>query len=170
MKDRPNMLILAECCANHYIAKRMLDMLNEVFSFKAKLRHNFRQGRDRILSNIERIIKESENYRIFAVIDFEKGEVARKYINAYFILHKIDDRILLGVSKKYSNKVTAIIFDPNIEEAFLCPILREICSDRSKFDLVKSSKCEDYLSKVIDRNSLFQEKLQKIVNELITRI
>ena len=167
MQNKSRVLILGECCANHYIANRVSEIFNKNHRIRAESMHDYKQGRDRILSSIDRMIKKYKESAIIAIIDFEKGEVARKYIDNYFDKYEIDSRILLGISKRYGKKVVAVIFDPNIEEALICLVSKEVCSDKSKLNKVKSNKCEDILNKMMDKSPLLHRKVEKIVNTLI---
>ena len=101
---------MPECYANRCLADELARMLRR------------RIGRDRIVS---RVLKSPLTGRLLiAVIDYERG-VSRVYIDRHFELEEVADRILIGVARKKPN-VMAIVFDPDIENAFLCRVSRQL--------------------------------------------
>jgi len=85
------------------------------------VKHNYKFGRDRIIKDlIEKYVQTERSEVIVAVIDYERG-VARKYVEKYFNLQKLEkcECILIGISHSRKNRVLAIVFDPDIEEALV---------------------------------------------------
>ena len=163
------MEFLAECYANTYVAKKLSQMLNKKLKQPSKVRHSYKQGRDRIIKEIISISKRKDRLTI-AVIDYEKG-ISRKFIDVNFELSKIDERILIGISKHGKNAI-AIVFDPDIEEAFICRISRELCEDIFQFQKLKSRKAYSAIREFIgkpDTKRILNTIVEKLV-EIIQRI
>ena len=119
-------------------------------------------GRDRILKELFKTTKKEDVLQVI-LIDYERG-VARKYVEAGFELRNIHNKILLGTAKKFNN-IVAVVFDPDIEEAFLCRIDKTLCHDENKMRLVKSRRACHLLEKILE-----QEPADEILNKLAREI
>ncbi len=65
------MEFLAECYANKYIAERLPRTLSKRLKQTSKVRHSYKQGRDRIIKEIISSSK-GKNHLIIAVIELRK--------------------------------------------------------------------------------------------------
>ena len=159
------MEILAECYANACIARELLRIIREELGTPGKVRHSYKQGRDSIVSEIEKLAQRKRDQVVIAVIDYETG-IARKYIEKRFTLHELgtDKQLLLGVSHQKGN-VISIVFDPNIEEALLCRTQKKLCLDPDQRRQLKSSKACSKL-----RHFLRDSNTRSILHQLARKI
>jgi len=104
--------------------------------------------RDRILN----VLKQLRQSSILAIIDYEEGQ-ARKYIDENFQLERVVEGIYVGVFRRSQN-VFALVFDPRIEEAFICRFLRGRCSDVDWKGKVKSGDACDALAELLNREDV----------------
>ncbi len=153
--------VLAECYANKCIAIELLQAISKSIRCSAKIRHSYKQGRDRIVQEVVKPLRECVR---IAVIDYEKG-ASRIFIDKNFSLEKVWSGVFIGVSKRSTNSI-AIVFDPNIEEALLCRIDEEICRDIYLYQKVKSRDACSVMSRILD-SSEFNEFLNKVASRVI---
>ena len=160
------LIMIAECYANNCVGKALKRILVKRASQHIRIFHNRKMGRDRILKDLLRIA-EQKNDIIIAIIDYEKG-IARIYVEKQFKMSQISESILLGISKQKSNLI-AVIFDPNIEEAFLCNIDKAICKNPFYYEKVKSENACNILTKYLEKQYA-QEVIRKLANALISTL
>ncbi len=148
-------IFLSECYANYGFTRKLIEELRR---HKDEIRvnkniHKRVLGRERILKEIERIYSmiRSRTAKIIAVIDFEEG-YSRKFIGENFVLQKVSSfNIYIGVYKRLNN-VYAIIFDPHIEEAFICKFDKNACRDPSESERYKSEEAIDLVMKLFRKS------------------
>ncbi len=160
-------VFIAECYANYGFTKKLIEELGRKYRDKiekCKNSHKMVYGRERILKEIGKIINNirERDAKFVAIIDFERG-ASRTYIEENFDLIRISElSIYIGVCKKWNN-LYAVIFDPCIEEAFICRFKKEDCRNplilrrykrREAVNIIKqvfrSVEARKYLDKVID--------------------
>jgi len=137
-----NLIVLAECYANKCLAVSLIAIMRgRIPSVEAKIKHNEKMGRDRILKVLDRVRGRLGGAEVLlAVIDYERG-IARKYVEANFkILATYYDNIVhIAVFKE--PKVISIILDPDIGE-FLCKTTKRYCSDSERRELKRGGQDE----------------------------
>lgn len=120
------MIIVAECYANTCFAEALRGVLREKGFLEVRIVHKHVMGRDRVLRESLAIADKTNDF-VLAVIDREEG-IASSYIDKNFKIQETYEGILLGVSNRASN-LLAVIFDPDIERAFLCKIASVLCEE-----------------------------------------
>lgn len=142
--------LLAECYANKCVASELRRLIMELLgSSISNPIHNPKMGRDRVVKKI----LTSDTPMALAVIDYEKG-MSRVYIDQQFnIIDRIEDTILLGISRRNPRRIS-VIFDPNIEEAFLCKKIKTLCSNREYYETIKSEKACSIINKYLDNKQI----------------
>ena len=161
-----DLIFIAECYANYGFTEKLLTELNKRYRIKSKNIHKLIYSRDRILKEIDKIIKSRkfENTKIIAVIDFERG-ISRKFIEENFNLIQISGlSIYIGVGKKWNN-VYAVIFDPRIEEAFICRFKEDICRNPFILRRIKSREAREYVMQIF-KNRKAEDYLDIIIDSL----
>ena len=157
--------LIAECYANKCFADRLKDLLlrlGERETHRVNVFHKHYLGRDRILNEVFKLSRIEKSLQI-VIIDYERG-IARKYVEASFELRMVHEKILVGAARNFKNTV-AVVFDPNIEEAFLCRIDKTLCYDENKVRLVKSRRACNLLEKVLEQGPA-DEILNKLAREI----
>lgn len=154
-------ILLAECYANKCVALELRRLVMELSgSSISNPVHNPKMGRDRVVKKI----LAGDLPMALAVIDYEKG-MSRVYIDQQFnIIDRIEDTILLGISRVNPTKV-AVIFDPNIEEAFLCKKIKTLCNNRKNYETIKSEKACNIINKYLDHKQI-QTTLKALAHRL----
>lgn len=163
--ERYEIIFVGECCANNFIASQ----LSEMIPISTKLDHTFRRSRERILKYTDDLAHKYRNITVVNIIDYERAEIPRRYLEGFFNIQEsgIMNTIKLGVSKRHGRRVLAIIFDPRVEEGYLCILNREMCSQRG-LNLIKSSNCETYLSRKLNGNEEHNRILERLVGEILS--
>lgn len=156
--------LMAECYANESIAKEIKEILNNVGICVDKIYHSPTFGRDKVIAKAKRISKEKRPLMI--VIDFERGR-SRKYIEELFEFEQISDGIIAGFSKRF--KIIAVVFDPNVEEAFLCKILKEGCDRHNILKKLKSKEANRIVKEILLHNAA-KDTLKNIVDKICVLI
>jgi len=136
--------VVPECYANACFAQRLVDILRAAHGVNTRVIHRRVSGRDRILNELERLQQD----KVLVIIDYEVGP-ARKYIDENFNLEKVVEGIYVGVFR-HSQNVVAVVFDPRIEEAFICRFLRGRCSDVYWKEKVKSGEACSVLAELFN--------------------
>lgn len=155
--------LLSECYANNCLASKLSEILRKRTDYAIRVLHNYKYGRDRI---IKEILKRSPTRQlIIAIIDYERG-ISRVYIDIHFKLKEVEKHIFIGVSKHKPNTM-AIVFDPDIESAFLCRISKELCINSLKLKRVKSSNACKIVERLIEKNSEGKRILYKLIDEIL---
>ncbi|WP_193322813.1 hypothetical protein [Pyrobaculum calidifontis] len=131
---RMELTVVPECYANACFAQKLVDILRAAHGVNPRVIHRRVSGRDRILN----ILKQLPQDNVLVIIDYEVGP-ARKYIDENFDLERVVEGIYVGVFRR-SQSVVAVVFDPRIEEAFICRYLRERCNDVNWVRRVKSGE------------------------------
>jgi len=92
--------------------------------------------------------------------------IAREFVSSYFKLQKLSEggEILLGVSRWRANAL-AIVFDPNIERAFICKVERELCADPRRYRRLKSNRACSMLRGVLESKKA-KDILRRIARKL----
>lgn len=157
-------MIIGECYANSYVAKELAENFIKILNKTCKPKHRPDYGRDKIIKKIDELLQ-MNNTVVICVIDYEEG-VSRKFIEKYFNLLEIDDSVFIGTRHKGKSKAIALIFDPNIEKAFICKIEKAICSDLNKMRKLKSPKALELLNNILN-NDECKNKIQKWSQKLI---
>jgi len=145
---RMELTVVPECYANACFAQRLVDILRAAHGVNPRVIHRRVSGRDRILN----VLKQLRQSSILAIIDYEEGQ-ARKYIDENFQLKRVVEGIYVGVFRR-SQSVVAVVFDPRIEEAFICRFLRGRCSDVNWKGRVKSGEACNVLAELLNREDV----------------
>ncbi len=158
--------ILCECYANKAIASIALGDL-------MCIRHKRYMGRDTIIEEIKILAEKARLGSIYmAVIDKEYGgsvfidEVCRRGERIDIVQSKI--YICNSIYKNI--EVVFIIFDPNVEEAFLCDLDKRICNDYRYKEIVKSEKGEKYIQRLLNRSIKNRKQVKEIISKITSSI
>jgi len=160
---RMELTVVPECYANACFAQRLVDILRAAHGINPRVSHRRVSGRDRILNMLKRLQQD----KVLAVIDYEEGQ-ARKYIDENFQLERIVEGIYVGVFRRSQN-VVAVVFDPKIEEAFICRFLRGRCSDVDWKGKVKTGEACSVLAELLNREDV-AILMQKIGAAVVERL
>lgn len=151
------MLLFAECYANECLAQKLAQNLKDVEEII--IRHKEVYGRDTIIKILKKILAGEfrsplvEGTLTMAIIDYERGD-ARKYIDNFFSQRQIiTEGIVLSTTERKRKKIVAVIFDPNIEEAFLCKISNKLCCTESVHKRIKSKNACSFLEKFLESDN-----------------
>lgn len=156
------MEFIAECYANKSIAEKLLQILSKKVGLPAKVKHSFKHGRDRV---IKELMKGPKDKLVIGVIDYEEG-IARTYIDKNFKLMDVwENQILIGISKHRGN-VIVVIFDPKIEEAFICKVSEELCENIYQLNRLRTREAQELVKKLINKHDA-EVILQAIAIKLI---
>ena len=140
-----------------------LERLIREFGYHARTIHKYMQGRDRVVKEVMRVAGEVGGL-VVAVIDYERG-ASRVFIDKHFdLVERIEATILLGIGRRRRNLI-AVIFDPDIEEGFLCKINRAICQNITYYRRVKSERACSVIAGLIGEQSA-QRALRRIAESL----
>jgi len=156
-------LLLAECYANACIASEIAREL----SLEAKVRHDVKMGRDKVLKKISALHRElGENDSIIAVIDYEMGPT-REFIDRNFEFRDVmfNGTVYVGIYKR-DMRVVAVIFNPYIEE-FICKVTGKYCKDGERGTLKHGSVdrvCRE-LSRIYVSDSIKQ--ISRVISSLL---
>lgn len=168
LNNKPKIVkLIAECYANKCIADKLSEILKKHTNYIIDTPlHNYKLGRDRIIKDI--LKKQSTKHLVIAIIDYERG-VSRVYIDKNFKkLGEVEGPIIISVSKQRPN-VAAIIFDPDIEEAFLCKMSRNLCKDPHKLERIKSIEACQIIEKLLDKSDEGRNLLNKLSEEILSK-
>jgi gamma-glutamyl phosphate reductase len=155
--------LIPECYANKCIANKLYEILKRQLRQHISILHNYKHGRDRIISKI--LKSPLAEQALIAVIDYERG-ISRIYIDEHFELEKVINYIFIDISK-HDPKVMAIIFDPRIEEAFVCRVSKELCKNPFLLEQIRSRNACNILKKVVDKNKEAKDIIYKLSEKLI---
>jgi len=152
------LLLFAECYANECLAQKLAQNLKDVEEIT--IRHKEVYGRDTIIKILKKILAGEFKSPlvegalvIIVIIDYEKGD-ARKYIDNFFSQRQvITEGVVLGTIRRVRKKIVAVIFDPNIEEAFLCKISDKLCRTESVHKRIKSKNARSFLEEFLESNN-----------------
>jgi len=153
------LLFLAECYANECFAEKLKSTIAGK-GIPVKVGHTSKYGRDKI---VKMLLNFQDSNPVIGVIDYEKG-VSRSYIDKNFDLEEIQAGIFRGKAKRKQN-IFVVVFDPNIEEAFICRKRHEICEKPNEKRKVKSSNACDALSGIFSN-----EEIEPIARSLMEKI
>jgi len=153
------LLFLAECYANRCFAEKLKSTIAEK-GIPVKVGHTSKYGRDKI---VKMLLNLQDPEPVIGVIDYEKG-ISRSYIDKNFELEEVQTGIFRGRAKRKQN-IFVVVFDPNIEEAFICRKRHEICEKPYERRRVKSSNACDALSGIFSN-----EEIEPIARSLIEKI
>jgi len=160
---RTELTVVPECYANACFAQRLVDILRAARGVNPRVIHRRVSGRDRILN----ILKQLPQDNVLVIIDYEVGP-AREYIDENFQLERVVEGIYVGVFRRSQN-VVAVVFDPRIEEAFICKFLRGRCSDVDWKGRVKSGEACSVLAELLNREDV-AILMQKIGAAVVERL
>ncbi len=161
-----NIQLIPECYANRCIAEKLSEMLAKHLGYTPRVVHSYKYGRDRI---IREIMKRSQmGQRFIALIDYERG-VSRVYIDRHFELEEIEANIFIGVSRRSPDAI-AVVFDPDIESAFLCMVSRELCESPSRLRRVKSRDACGIVGRLLEEYREGVRFMQRLVNGILGRL
>ena len=128
--------VFCECYANKAVASMALGN-------KERIRHRRYMGRDTIIKHFKSLARRRGSLdKYIAIIDKEHGGSVfiDKICERGERININDNRIYMCRSTITGIKIILIIFDPNIEEAFLCRLDKRICNNPRYMRLVKSEK------------------------------
>lgn len=157
--------ILSECYANKCLAGKLSEILRKRTDYAIRVVHSYKYGRDRIISEL--LKRSLARQWIIAIIDYERG-ISRVYIDTLFKLKEVENHIFIGVSKRKPN-ITVIVFDPDIESAFLCKLSKELCRNLFKLKHIKSRNACNVVERVIEESSEGKRILYKLSKEILNK-
>ncbi len=158
--------LVSECYANKCVANKLSEILRRRKGYIVRVVHSYVHGRDRIVSKILKRV--SMEQQLIAIIDYERG-VSRAYIDKHFELKEIESRILIGTSKRKSN-VMVIVFGPDIEDALLCRISKDLCRDLFKLKRIKSRDACSIVEKLIEESEEGKRILYRLSEEILSKL
>ena len=159
------LVLVSECYANKCLADELSQTLRRRAGHGVRPKHNYhnyRYGRDRIISEI---LKKQLTGKLIAVIDYERG-ISRHYVDKHFELREVVSCIFVGIGKRKPN-IIAIVFDPDIENAFLCRISRELCRDKFQLERIKSRDACNIVKRLIEESIEGKKILNRLSEEIL---
>ena len=162
-----NVELVAECYANKCIADKLSQALRKRMGCEVRVKHTYRHGRDRVVSEILKRPLAGQQ-RLIAVIDYERG-ISREYINNHFELEEVVNSIFAGVSRSKPG-VVAIVFDPDVESAFLCRISKERCKNKSLLERIKSRRACNAVEGIVEGSREGERILSRLSEEVLNRL
>jgi len=176
-------LTLAECYANKGFAEGLADCLRNISGsgFGIRVIHKPNMGCDEILSRVrsDYLSRFCRNYRdechnvVIVVIDREEG-VSSLYIDKWLCAEHSasvgapDFNIDLCVKEVGNWVVVGVVFNPRIEEAFICKLKPSICRNPVLLNQVKSSEGTDKVKDMIRRYNKVSALIKDLANNVIS--
>jgi len=141
-------VLVPECYANNHIAYMLREELRKCVEEPGEINicHTRVQGRDRIVKIA--FEKALPGKTLIAVIDYEEG-ASRVFVERRFKLEEVASHILLGIGMDKQG-VLAVVFDPRIEDALLCRASRDLCTDLSMRERIKSREASNVIERLIE--------------------